>query len=684
MSGQPEPNEPSGLRPARRRCKGLTLVMLALVGAGLSGAPAASAATAFTVTATATPSPATEGATYTVSGSVSPAAAGAGAGVKLQQFVSGAWHTLASATLSSSSTYSFTRTAPDDPAILQLRVHKPASSTVAAGNGSTTEAITSTTLTSGQSLTAGEYLISPNSGQYELVMQGDGNLVEYVRSSMRALWSTGTGGNPGAYAIMQTDGNLVVYLGSTALWNTHTGGNTGAYVSLADDANLIVESATANPLWSNAVINSTLASGETLVTGQRVYSSNDAQYVLLMQGDGNLVEYVLSSMRALWSTGTGGHPGAYAVMQTDGNLVVYSATGTALWNSHTGGQPGLALHVQDDANLVIYPFAGGAVAWASYGVNPYLEPSEKLSPGDRIYAQGEKDVLIMQGDGNFVEYTFPGMTPIWASNTAGHAGAFAIMQTDGNLVVYSPTGPALWNSQTGGNAGAHLVVESTSALAIISTNGTVLWSTGSVGTLTPVSSQPSWWSGACDSNLDTKSKFAAIGTWTAIGLVACAPTVGSQPDTCEQAPMSCALLFECVELSARWLYQEWGIPLPGGVTSNGNTLVGHYWAWISTWNSQHPSQAKPLTRVTPTTSGPGLVGPGDVISFNGGTNGHTAVVTSVSGLNSSGTGTITTLDENWGLTAPYQGVVKINVTNWVIKNPVGSADLANSWLHFTG
>jgi hypothetical protein len=52
-------------------------------------------------------------------------------------------------------------------------------------------------------------------------MQGDGNLVLYdVNNSPR--WDSGTWGFPGSFLIMQNDGNLVIYQGSTPLWASNT------------------------------------------------------------------------------------------------------------------------------------------------------------------------------------------------------------------------------------------------------------------------------------------------------------------------------------------------------------------------------------------------------------------------------------------------------------------------------
>jgi len=52
-----------------------------------------------------------------------------------------------------------------------------------------------------------------------------------------------------------------------------------------------------------------------------------------MQGDGNLVVY--ASTGPVWSSGTDRHPGAFLVVQDDGNTVIYSAGGSPLWATNT-------------------------------------------------------------------------------------------------------------------------------------------------------------------------------------------------------------------------------------------------------------------------------------------------------------------------------------------------------------
>jgi hypothetical protein len=71
----------------------------------------------------------------------------------------------------------------------------------------------------GQNLTVGQSLVSGN-GLYTAVMQTDGNLVVYGPSG--AIWSTGTSGSGGSVLSLQDDHNLVVWGNATPLWSSGT------------------------------------------------------------------------------------------------------------------------------------------------------------------------------------------------------------------------------------------------------------------------------------------------------------------------------------------------------------------------------------------------------------------------------------------------------------------------------
>lgn len=105
------------------------------------------------------------------------------------------------------------------------------------------------TLAPGRSLSPNQSVTSPN-GQYTLVYQSDGNLVEYLTGG-GPLWATGTNGTCTGTAIMQSDGNFVIYdCNGTPVWNTGTWGNSGAYLSLRDDGFLVIYDTAGNVIWS--------------------------------------------------------------------------------------------------------------------------------------------------------------------------------------------------------------------------------------------------------------------------------------------------------------------------------------------------------------------------------------------------------------------------------------------------
>ena len=213
-----------------------------------------------------------------------------------------------------------------------------------------------------------------------------------------------------------------------------------------------------------------------LTAGQSIESPN-GRYRLVMQTDGNLVVYGPSG--AQWATGTS-VPHSYAAVQGDGNFVVYDRTdGSARWASRTSGlYPRLAM--QDDGNLILYA-GSGAGLWDTKGWTGgtgVLAPAVKttvgsLASGQRVYSPNAAYVVVMQGDGNLVEYDGSGR-PRWASNTVV-AGSRLVAQGDGNLVVYTPQGRGVWTSNTYGNPGAFAMLGNDGALAIYRTDGVRIW-----------------------------------------------------------------------------------------------------------------------------------------------------------------------------------------------------------------
>ncbi len=136
--------------------------------------------------------------------------------------------------------------------------------------------------------------------------------------------------------------------------------NTFKKISILIILTMLISLISFKPLDVKAAAGSnTLYMGERLNTGERITSSNGA-YFAIMQSDGNFVLYT-SSGQVLWHTGTfGGNYSSYiANMQMDGNFVVYGYNGsyTPLWNTQTFSS--CYLRLDDDSVLRLYYTGGG-------------------------------------------------------------------------------------------------------------------------------------------------------------------------------------------------------------------------------------------------------------------------------------------------------------------------------------
>jgi L,D-peptidoglycan transpeptidase YkuD (ErfK/YbiS/YcfS/YnhG family) len=230
------------------------------------------------------------------------------------------------------------------------------------------------TMGSGSSLYTGDSLVSPN-GSYQAVVQADGNVVIYGPSG--AIWSTGTWGTSGRQLALQTDGNLVVYGSSGALWSTGTWGTAGDELAMQNDGNLVLYSPQ-GPLWSSAYgMHDAVGAGSSLPRSYPLLSPNGS-YRAILQTDGNFVVY--GPVGAVWSTGTWGTSGDGVAMQNDGNVVEYGSGG-ALWSTGTWETAASELVMQNDGNLVLY-HADGRPAWSSkFGVGPVIDEVPRLPAG---------------------------------------------------------------------------------------------------------------------------------------------------------------------------------------------------------------------------------------------------------------------------------------------------------------
>jgi LysM repeat protein len=113
-------------------------------------------------------------------------------------------------------------------------------------------------LRAGESLGIDQKLTSSN-GKYNLIMQGDGNLVLYTESNT-PVWSTRTEGKGAIRASLQDDGNLVLYTKEVerrfrrdepvAVWASNTSGEKVRLI-LQDDRNLVIYTSDGRELWAS-------------------------------------------------------------------------------------------------------------------------------------------------------------------------------------------------------------------------------------------------------------------------------------------------------------------------------------------------------------------------------------------------------------------------------------------------
>ncbi|MFF4406073.1 hypothetical protein ACFY2W_09590 [Streptomyces sp. NPDC001262] len=98
------------------------------------------------------------------------------------------------------------------------------------------------------------------------------------------------------------------------------------------------------------------------MTHNMAFTSGSGNTLLRLQEDGNLVVYkVTGEPKPAWQAENAWHQGYEAIMQEDGNFVLYNRDRRAVWASNTSGHPGAVLVVQDDHNVVIY--SKGQAIW---------------------------------------------------------------------------------------------------------------------------------------------------------------------------------------------------------------------------------------------------------------------------------------------------------------------------------
>jgi hypothetical protein len=106
-----------------------------------------------------------------------------------------------------------------------------------------------------------------------------------------------------------------------------------------------------------------------------------------------------------------------------------------------------------------------------------LYPESRLNPGDELASDNGQYTLIMQADGNLVEYGASGV-PVWSSHT-GVPGSDLEAQDDGNFVVYAPGHIAVWATGTS-YPNSVLALDDNGNIVVNAPGDIVAWSSNTV------------------------------------------------------------------------------------------------------------------------------------------------------------------------------------------------------------
>ncbi|OWA55029.1 Macrophage colony-stimulating factor 1 receptor 2 [Hypsibius exemplaris] len=175
------------------------------------------------------------------------------------------------------------------------------------------------------------------------------------------------------------------------------------------------------PCFSNASRSlQVLESGDRLCVGESLWSPSHSLQLTIQSG--HLVVFRACDHKTIWSTtyaSTNDDLGQYALLQEDGNLVLFSAGQTRVWSSGTVDVPfsGSRLRLTDDLGVICLE-KGGICLWTSGGVAvcdpPYapsfqnatviLKPGELLKYGMTLFSKDKMCNLTMRPHGEVVLY----------------------------------------------------------------------------------------------------------------------------------------------------------------------------------------------------------------------------------------------------------------------------------------
>lgn len=184
------------------------------------------------------------------------------------------------------------------------------------------------------------YRINDGAWQYELMDEPSDNHFETTLGGL-------SDGDTIAYTFSYYDDGWQYTDGGTTTFQADGGGGSGD----GGDAG-------ASGPGTNKLV---YGEGDALETGERLVSEN-GEYQLKLQGDGNLVLRDTATKDPLWASDTAGDDATRLTLQGDSNLVLYTDSDDPVWASDTVDSGANELVLEDDGALVLYD--DGTAVWS--------------------------------------------------------------------------------------------------------------------------------------------------------------------------------------------------------------------------------------------------------------------------------------------------------------------------------
>lgn len=286
------------------------------------------------------------------------------------------------------------------------------------------------TMGTNSELEVGTYLKSTNGARLTLTSGG----LTAVDASGTSHWTPGGAG--ANRLILQSDGNLVAYQGTTVMWASNTVGSGAVFLSMRDDGTFALFNAQNALVWVSEIQPST--------------------YI------GKIVQ---------WEGDTSAQPTSWLV-GADGNRRWVEDLPTFQCLHDAGAGNSLRLSTEALNQLPNLQNVWATCGGSQIGPNGALESLSHLSAGN--------NTLNLQSDGNLVLYhSVNGSgspTSLWSSNTSGAGGVELKLQPDGNLVLYNAARSSIWASGTDGSNPGYLILGTDASLRLWDASGNNVWS----------------------------------------------------------------------------------------------------------------------------------------------------------------------------------------------------------------